>query len=63
MTKTQKALIVTVVSAIMLHINYQSGFVPEKDIVTLIGIIAAIAGVEVPEVFAKKKAETTNEGS
>ena len=59
-----KLALVTAVLAILLHLNYQSGFVPEKDFWTVAGVVLTILGVDVSQLVIKqKKADSDATGS
>lgn len=59
-----KLIIVTAVLSVLLHLNYQSGFVPEKDFWTVAGVVLTILGVDVSQLVIKqKKADSDATGS
>lgn len=58
-----KLIVVTAVLSILLHLNYQSGFVPEKDFWTVAGVVLTILGVDVSQLVIKKKADTNADSS
>lgn len=56
-----KYIVFPVVLSLLLHINYQSGFVPEKDFWTIAGIIATMIGFDIET--ARRGAQDTRKDS
>jgi hypothetical protein len=62
MSQTQlKYLVFPVVLSLLLHVNYQSGFVPEKDFWTIAGIVATMLGFDIET--ARRGVQNSNKES
>ena len=56
MTQTQlKYIVFPAVLAALLHLNSQSGFVPEKDFWTIAGIVATMLGFDIEKMRQDSK--------
>ena len=54
-----KYIVFPAVLALLLHLNYQSGFVPEKDFWTIAGIVAPMLGFD----LEKYRSQQVSKGS